>query len=303
MAILNKSSDGLVSVLVALVRTCTFEGEMPRQKLLDVCCPRSLVGDSQEMGVNTLNRWCELGLFHLSQDKKIKVAEPFYKEIRKQGASTRSIALSTVRIVLDPCNNMNFWSDKENKASDFTRAVCWTLAQDVYEFTPTSHATVEPICNEQVQSSEVILLQNDTRWAGFKSWAEFLGFGRSESGRAQGAFLTDPTPVVASYILQCLPTKDAVSIQEFLDRLAEAVPVLDGGHYRKEVESKLRPEKWKAPGPSAVSTSLSRALLRLQASGILRFADRSDSESRVNLIGRAGRTVQSVTHVLLGDSK
>jgi hypothetical protein len=44
-------------------------------------------------------------------------------------------------------------------------------------------------------------------------------------------------------------------------------------------------------------------LLRLQARGILRFANRSDSESRINLIGRAGRTVQSVTHVLLGDAK
>jgi hypothetical protein len=92
-------------------------------------------------------------------------------------------------------------------------------------------------------------------------------------------------------------------ISEFLDGLAEAVPILDGGRFRAEVESKLCPEKWKAPDSDAISTSLSRALLRLQARGILRFANRSDSESRINLIGRAGRTVQSVTHVLLGDAK
>ncbi len=100
-----------------------------------------------------------------------------------------------------------------------------------------------------------------------------------------------------------LPPKNDVPIREFLDELAEAIPILDGGRFRVEVESKLRPEKWKAPASEAVSTSLSRALLRLQASGILRFDNRSDSESRVNLIGRAGRTVQPVTHVLLGDAK
>ncbi len=302
MTILNKSSDGLVSVLVALVRTSMVHGEMDRTKLLNICCPPSLVGDSQKMGVNTLNRWTELGLFVYSENKKVRVADPFYKKIKDQAISTQSIAESTRLVVLDPRNNINFWSDEENKAADFTRAVCWMLAQDIYHFMPTSHATVEPLCNDQAKSAEVILLQNDTRWPGYKSLAKFLGFARTDSGKPGGALLTDPTPAVFSSLYKCLPTKEYISINEFMERLADSLPVLDGGKYRKEVESKLKPEKWKAPISGAVSTSLSRALLRLQASGDLRFADRSDSNVRISLLGRDNRTIQSITHVLRGDA-
>lgn len=303
MAILNKSSDGLVSVLVAMVRSSVLMGEMPRQKLLDICCPRSLVGDSQEMGTNTLNRWHELGLFQVSEDKKATVAPEFRKELKKYDASVSAIAGVARQIILAPSNNANFWSDKENKAADFTRAAAWMLSQDVHAFTPSSHATVEPLCNDQAQSSDVILLQNDTRWSGYKSWATFLGFGRSETGKSAGAFLTDPTTVVAAQVESLLPKKGEVAINDFVDGLAQSVPVLDRGDYRQEVERNLKPEKWKAPASTDLSTSLSRALLRLRSQGRIRLEKRSDSDAQMRLVGRGGSVVQSVTHVQRGDAK
>lgn len=303
MSILNRPSDGLVSVLVALVRSSAMIGTMQKSKLLDLCCPKALGDGKQDMAIKTLNRWTELGLFVVTEKEDVKVSDEYRASMRKLNASASSIADVVRQIVLSSKNNMNFWSDEENRTADFSRAACWILAQDVHAFVPTSYTQVEPKALEQAGSPEVILFQNDTRWSGFVSWATFLGLGRFDSGKASGGFITDPTPWICDPVKTLLPPKTDMPIREFLDGLAEAVPILDGGQFRAVVESKLRPEKWKAPASDAISTSLSRALLRLQASGTLRFDDRSDSESRVKLIGRDSRAVQSVTHVLPGDAK
>ncbi|TWT52265.1 protein DpdG [Allorhodopirellula solitaria] len=303
MSILNRPSDGLVSVLVALVRSSVMIGTMPKSKLLDICSPKSLGDGKQDMATKTLSRWIELGLFVTTEKGEVKVADEYRSALRKFDASAAAIAKAVRQVVLDPENNKNFWSDEENRSADFSRAASWVLAQNAHAFVPTSYSQVEPKTLEQAGTPDVILFQNDTRWSGFVSWATFLGIGRSDSGKASGGFIADPTPWVREPALELVPQKKDVPIQEFLEGLATLIPVIDGGHYRQEVESKLRSEKWRAPGSGMVSTSLSRALLRLQAGGELRFADRSDSDSRINLVGRDGRTVQSVTHVMRGHSK
>lgn len=303
MSILNRPSDGLVSVLVALVRSNVMLGTMPKSKLLDLCSPKSLGDGKQDMATKTLNRWIELGLFTVSEKDEVKIAEEYRGKLRKVNATVDSVADVAREIVLSPANNKNFWSDEENRSADFSRAVCWMLTQDVHQFVPTSYSQVEPKALEQAISADVILFQNDTRWSGYVSWATFLGFGRSDSGKASGGFITDPTPAVVGAVKSLLPKKKDVSIKDFLDGLSDSLPVLDGGEYRQEVEGKLRREKWKAPESTDVSSSLSRALLRLQSQGILRLEKRSDSDAQVRLVARGGSVVQSATHVQRGDAQ
>lgn len=303
MSILNRPSDGLVSVLVALVRTSIVIGTMHKNKLLDVCSPASLGDGKQDMATKTLNRWIELGLFTISEKDDVKVAEDHRGKLRKAHATVDSIAEVAREIVLSPANNKNFWSDEENRSADFSRALCWMLAQDVHQFVPTSYSQVEQEALEQANSADAIIFQNDTRWSGYVSWATFIGFGRSDSGKASGGFITDPTPAVAGAVKLLLPKKKEVPVIEFLAALSDSLPVLDGGDYRKEVEGKLRPEKWKAPASTDVSSSLSRALLRLRSQRILQLEKRSDSDAQVRLIGRGGSVAQTVTHVQRGDAK
>ena len=303
MSILNRPSDGLVSVLVAMVRSSVLLGSMPKSKLLDVCSPKSLGDGKQDMATKTLNRWLELGLFVMSDKEEVKVADEYRSGLKKANASAEAIAEIARQIVLTPDNNQHFWSDTENKSADFTRAAAWMLAQDVHAFVPTSHAAVEPLCNDQVLSSEVILLQNDTRWPGYTSWATFLGFGRSDSGKASGGFITDPTPAIRRHAIELLPKKGDVTIRDFVDGLSHSIPVLDGGRYRREVESKLKPEKWNVPGPGELSTSLSRALLRLESAGNIRLEKRADSDVRMKLFERDRSVDRGVTHVLRGNAK
>ena len=303
MSILNRPSDGLVSVLVALVRSSVMLGTMPKSKLLDVCSPKSLGDGKQDMATKTLNRWIELGLFSVSEKDEVKVADEHRNGLRKVNATQDSIADVAREIVLSPSNNENFWGDEENRSADFTRAASWMLAQDVHRFVPSSYSQVEPKALEQAKSEEVILFQNDTRWSGFVSWATFLGFGRSDSGKSSGGFITDPTPAIVGGIEKLIPKKKDVAITEFLDGLADSLPVLDGGDYRQKVEGKLRSEKWKAPTATNASSSLSRALLRLQSQELIQLNKRSDSDAQVRLIGRGARVVQSVTHIQRGVAK
>jgi hypothetical protein len=304
MAILNKESDGLASVLVVLVRASIAIGPTTKAKLMDIVSPLSLDDgkNDQKKARYTLNRWCDLGLFIETATGEWKLEEEYRSQIRKLGASAAAIAKVVGHIVLADRNNQNFWSDTENKSADFTRAAAWMLAQDVHNFMPTSHPAVEKLCNDQVPSN-VILLQNDTRWPGYVSWATFLGLGRSDPGKASGGFITDPTPIIRFHIQDVLPKRGELGIQDFVGGLASAIPVLDGGSYRTEVESKLKPDKWIKPKEGELSTSLSRALLRLRESGEIRFESRSDASGQVKLIGRNCRIVESVTHVRRGDVK
>lgn len=304
MSILNRPSDGLVSVLVALVRTSFAIGTASKEKLLDISSPTSLNDgqNNQDMARKTLNRWQELGLFTSNEQGELRIADENRLQLKKEECTPASIAHVARQIVLNADNNRNFWSDTENKSADFTRAAAWMLAQDVHSFMPMSHTDVEKLCNDQA-SSKVILLQNDTRWAGYISWATFLGFGRSETGKASGGFITDVTPVVRFHVQALLPKREEIAINDFIGGLASAIPVLDGGSYRTEVESKLKPETWSQPKEGELSTSLSRALLRLREAGDIRFESRSDASGQVKLIGRNGRIVGPVTHVRRGDGK
>lgn len=301
MTILNRANDGLVSVLIALVRLNAKIGTMQKEKLLDICSPKSLGNGQQEMARKTLDRWIELGLFVVSDNGNVKIVDEQRTKLRKTNASRESIGSVTREIILAKHNNINFWNKEKNLAADFTRAVSWMLAQDIHEFAPTVWDDVESISHTQVTSDEYVIFQNDTRWLGFVSWATFLGFGRPDSGKTSGRFITDPTPVVAGAVENVLPKKKEIAVKDLLAELSELVPVLDGGVYRKEVENILRPERWTVPGVADISTSLSRALLRLEAQGKLRLEERSDSDAQVQLLGRDRKKIRDVTHVRRGD--
>src|SRR6056297_3412192 len=111
MSILNRPSDGLVSVLVALVRSSAMFGTMPKSKLLDLCSPKSLGDGKQDMATKTLNRWIELRLMVETDKDEVKVADEYRAGIKKLNGSASSIAKVVREIVLAPENNKNFWSD------------------------------------------------------------------------------------------------------------------------------------------------------------------------------------------------
>ena len=166
MSILNRPSDGLFNALIALTKCLVSQGPLNRDKLLNLCIPKSL-DSKQDMATKTLNRWVELGLFEIEEDI-VSIAEEFKGTLNKKKFSTNELTIAVSQNVFAPENNKNFWASEENRAADFSRAQAWMLAQDIYSFQPKSHPEVEKVVTTQMEAKEYSVFQNNTRWNGFR---------------------------------------------------------------------------------------------------------------------------------------
>ena len=293
MSILNRPSDGLFNILIVLVRCLAHHGSMDRGKLISVCAPESAV-DSQDRAKQTLGNWIQLGL--LKEDSgKISIERSLATAVKKS-VDHSALASLARQHVLAAVNNQRFWEAEDNRSADFSRAASWMLAQNVFDIQIVGHKAIEAIEVTQL-STDFRAFTNDTRWTGFKAWAPFLGFGWIGRFPTKNTFVIDPTVAVANSLAQVFGKDKELPQEQFFRRLAEVLPVIDGGDYRLKVEEKINQSNWKPPKPSEVSTSLSRALSRLHDSGDLVLDERSDASKRT-LIGRNNRVLRNVSHVV-----
>lgn len=271
---------------------------MDRDKLLKLVAPASIddtTPDSARMSYMSLRRWTELGLFIETEGQVAIAVQPDCP--RNKGKAEAELANVMRGLVLAPANNENFWDADRSASADFTRAVAWMLAQNVYLCAPVGEKEVATLENDQVAVSDRKLFQNDTRWPGFKAWAPFLGFGVIDRYPRRGAFQIDPTVAVRENLDAVFGGSARMHTSDFMTALAEALPVVDGGHYRREVESQLDPRHWKPVKEREISTSLSRALIRLREAGQLRFENLPDSPMRMEMLLQGNRRL-AITHVI-----
>jgi hypothetical protein len=285
MSLLNRPSDGIHSVLTVIFKLLLSEGRIERDRLVRMCAPRGSINDEKTR--QTLNRWLELGLFQETADGTITL----HPDVRKDERDIQKLPKLARRIVLAEQNNTDFWASEEAKAADFTRSLCWLLAQDCWSIDFAGWDQAQALIQRQLPSNAV-LIQNDTRWSGLKAWVPFLGFGWSAK-YPTGTLVADPTEAIRDTLPSVFGNRRTLRAADCIASLVDSLPVLDGGTYRKAVEEKLRersgPDAWRPPLKDQLSTSFSRALLRLNEEGILTWSLRADSgeHERVYLTGRS----------------
>lgn len=292
MSILNRPSDGLLSVLLALRRALIAYGPQTEARLLELCAPPSVVPDGKpDMARKTLTRWKQLGFFR-DVDGHVQL----HPNVARIGADDiAGVRAAVLRLVLASENNPALTTDsgedhEGSKASDCTRAAAWVLGQDPYSFPANYKGGVESL--QATQGVDPRPFTNDTRWAGFAEWAVFLGIGWNA---AKVGLVLDPAFAVRVVLHEVLDGATELPQDIFFARLAQALPVVDGGRYRTAAESQItRP--WHPSGHNQVSPCLSAALLSLEARGDLRIEARSDAPQRV-LLGREGRELRPISHV------
>jgi hypothetical protein len=296
MSLLNLTNDGKRGVLVAIYRLLLSEKSLDSDRLLSLCAPAELCDEKNTR--DTLNTWVELGLFERSPHNKISISPLVPAKDRREDL----LPIWASRRVLAPENNTRFWEAENSRCADFTRATAWLLAQDVYDAEYSSWDVVLPIMKIQTPGNDGIFGQNNTRWNGLRAWAPFLGFG--SVGNTKGSpFIIDPTDALRHALPIVFGKRTTLAADEFLNAVAETVPVLDQGTYRRLVEDKLRayesPDGWLSPPTGQLSTSLSRAVLRLTSDGTLQGKKDSDFPSRVRLTGRKRVVVAEYSHFSL----
>lgn len=280
MSLLNLTNDGLPNVLVVLYEAVArARSPMTREDLLDAVAPRGAVNDEGKMARQTLNRWRDLGLF-VENDSVITLAAAPSSDLRDEGEVLASVRRDARRCALAESNNENLWVSEGAKAADFTRSLAWLLAQDVYR---TRFNDIEDLEGRQIADQQVRLMRNDTRRTGLQFWAHFFGFVRQPGGGD-----IDPTIAVREVLSECLQPGEDMPASDFIDKLAEALPVLDRGKWRKAVEARLEPHALPTLEEGQLSTSLSRALLSLMMAEDLQFENRADVGRSVVFTGRDG---------------
>ncbi|EXI65334.1 MAG: hypothetical protein AW08_03253 [Candidatus Accumulibacter adjunctus] len=284
MTILNTASDGFFNVLIVLHRTVARDGPLDRDQLLRRC--RTAPDADDQRLRQTLLRWTQLGLFQEQDDKIALAAED--RDPDRLPARCRELLLCED-------NNQNFWDSEGTRAADFTRALAFVLAQDIYTADFETHASVQALEQRQIREAGHRILQNDVRWNGLRFWGDYLGFFWVDHRR-----WPDPTAAVREELPAVFGSARELPAAEFLRRLAERLPVLDGGRWRIEVESALDSAAWHRPAQdNLLSTGLSRALWRLAKPGgpILLDSQADPMEGRI-LQGAGGRHWRTFTHVL-----
>jgi hypothetical protein len=293
VSVLNQANDGLFNVLIVLIRALVRFGPKERAELILSSGGAAEPVDPSHL-VRTLNRWIELGLLSEEQGK-ITIAEPYHSRLGKNSECAEARLRGVARaIVMLPANNTRFWESDEAKSADLSRGVAWMLAQDVYTLDASVDRLASLEIEQLVDSGKQKIVQNDTRWNGLRAWMPYLGFARDGT-----KWFVDPTDALRDVLSEIFEARKELSGPEFVSRAAAVLPVLDGGTYRTQVEAAIKESALPRPRTGIISTSLSRAMQRLDREGAITLARRSDTEGGVSLTGSNGRIWRDVSHVLL----
>jgi hypothetical protein len=271
----------LPAVMRAAFRLLTEES-LTVQEAADLLLPHSLrIDDGRpESVVVAIDALVDLGLIvegdgQLSVDPSLSAAPlddwVFGKELRQR--------------VLAPTRNDGLFQSDEG-TRELTKALGWFLAQAV-DSPPVSYnqksgtTSVTELLNEQFGSDEGAksILQNSSRWPPFVRWAKYLGLISFLPTKEGGPC---PNPAVA--IREVLPdlrcaADGEIELPRLISEIAEAIPVLDGGSYRKVVEEHMDIRPLSSGDEETLSASLSLALLCLKDEGAIELSRASDSSA------------------------
>ena len=289
MAILNMENDGMPGQVLIALKTLVAFGPMTKDRLIEICAPAPAIDPKRFRSAVT--RWAQLGLF-TEVDGKIRIAPDYNWLSNLEGEEALRQIPSVVReVALSEINNKKFWDADANLSADFSRAAAWMLAQDIYTL-PSSATQIQTLESRQIGNEARRMLQNDTRWNGFKHWSVFMGFASGDD-----PLIIDPTIAVRDSLPSIFKEMNTLTAVDFIETLARILPVLDFGSYRQLVEAEIRNTELELPAGDDLSMSLSRALKRLELAGAINFEARSDAKQGYNFTGFSGRVWDRFTHV------
>lgn len=289
MAILNMENDGMPGQIFIALKALVALGPMTRDRLISICAPEPAVDPKRFRSAVT--RWTQLGLF-VEADGKIRVASDYnWLSNLERDEAIRQMPSVVREVALNETNNRNFWDANSNLSADFSRAAAWILAQDIYTL-PSSAEQIQVLESLQIGNEARRMLQNDTRWNGFKHWSVFMGFASGDS-----PLIVDPTVAVRDSLAGIFKDQRTLTAVDFIDAVAMALPVLDFGSYRQLVESEIKSAELASRAGDTLSMSLSRGLKRLETGGVVGFETRADAKQGYSFTGFAGRPWGRFTHV------
>lgn len=291
MALLNPPELRPSLIVLVVGHLSTRRGARDKfAHVLRCLAPTSLTPDAKHVPevVKNIGAAVELGMIIRDGD--------FLEATRDCVAASRAGTDGVIRLlracVLHPDANSAPWGSQKG-ARDLTNSLAWLLtlpeskapsawnsgrvsAQELQEldFGPRRPSARNSDDGDEDASGWPI--SNDTRWGSFRRWACSLGFAWVDPA---GRLIPDPTPAVREASEVILRGSPELRADSYLEALAGAVPVIDGGRYREHVEANMQKAGERR---GTVSPSLSHSLRRLEREGLIKLDDRADSD-RISL--------------------
>jgi hypothetical protein len=267
---------------------------MLRQEVADLLLPAALRTDGgrPESAIVAIDALVNLGLL-LERQNQLRIDPKlgdgdldderwFRREFRRR--------------VLASARNKDLLASDEG-TREVTKALAWFLAQPVDDppvsYNPRPKAetnSVTQLMNEQFASDAGArsILQNSYRWAPFVRWAKYMGF-ISLLPIKDGGPCPDPSEAIRDALAELRDgLVGEIELPRLIAALAKAMPILDGGSYRKLVEEGMDNKPTSCGDGETLSASLSFALLRLKDEGVLDLRRASDSPATRTLSVRQG---------------
>lgn len=199
-------------------------------------------------------------------------------------------------LILSDALNHGLWDSTEG-SRDLTRALCWFMCQDPLR--PPGR-WLDSDGPQALQNRDfpagARVFSNDTRWGAFDRWVPFLGFGYHLIRDGREVLVPDPTAVLRGVLPELL-THARQEVGLVLELLASAVPVMDGGVYRRAVEERMRPAS--VPGADdQLSPSVAHALLVLRDRQLIVLEDLADAPNKIRLPDGFGPE-RTISHISL----
>jgi hypothetical protein len=265
------------------------------ERLVATLAPPTLSGDAQKDVTANLRTGTELGLF-VRDDGKARLADGVLTAVTDDGRAL--ISLLRTRVFDDSLNNTAWRS--QLGARDLTNALSWFLTFAAAEAPLRQEGG--PRSAEELQSADFGPRQeegessnwpigNGTRWACFRRWACTLGFAWANPN---GYLIPDPTTAVRDALPAVFGGATELTAQDFIRKIGEHLPVLDGGRYREFVA-----KNWKRPSSESrgLTAPSSDALERLGSEKSIVLDDRADTARVAKADG------STFSHVRIGTSR
>jgi hypothetical protein len=247
------------------------------ERLLAMLAPRSLKGDPQLDVSQNLKAATDLGLVLRSGDK-VTLADGVLLAV--ENGQSALVKLLRKRVFDDSLNTAPWRS--QVGARDLTNALSWylTLAPAdspiQMERGPRSAEALQlkdfgPRQDEDGGQSSNWPINNANRWNPFRRWACSLGFAWANPN---GHLVPDPTVAIRDALPDVFAGQVELSARDFVIKVGECVPVLDGGRYREFVTN-----NWQRPPTEerGLTVPLTDALERLAAEREISVYDRADA--------------------------
>ena len=246
---------------------------------------------------DTLTACLMIGLFE-RKDDLISLHPELPEQARDRRQHDHDLRSMICGLVLRESVNFGLWDSTEG-ARDLTRALAWYLCQNpLNPPAPWNEADGVHVAQErQFGAGEGGVFSNDTRWGAFDRWAVFLGFGHHLPRNGKDVLVPDPTEAIR-HVIPSVLSGQRREIGMVIEELGQRIPVLDGGAYRREVESRMRPADVRSGG-DLMSPSLAYALLRLRDERLIVLEDLADAPLKIRLPERFGPE-RTITHASLG---